>query len=350
MRKLSTIRASASASGESVELWITSEVTSWTAADFMMAVSYYGSASYILNIHSPGGDPFSAFAICDTIKAKGLKCTARIWGHAASAAAIIASACARVEMGELSHVMVHNAYGGGDQALLDSINEKQIQVFTTRTGMNASAVKKMMDAETWMDAKTAKANGFADAIIKEMSIAAMHNAPYMETVQTPAPVVEETPAVVPTPELEPTDTVEQEVPVTLTEAVQAAMNGKIIVKVPVAKVLTSELQARTEELKAKALEFDEVKAEAEALRGKVTTAEAKAVAAEVRATAVEAKLTEAFTRIKAMEETPLTPATTSTGDAPAVIPASAPAAKPMSDGDAEMSRKTEAMRKALAKK
>ena len=60
--KASTIRASVD--GNAVELWVLSEITSWVGQDFMGAVNAYGKdKSYILNINSPGGDPFTAFAI-----------------------------------------------------------------------------------------------------------------------------------------------------------------------------------------------------------------------------------------------------------------------------------------------
>ena len=53
-----TIRASVS--DDAVELFILSEISSWTAQDFISAVKFYGSSKpYTLNINSPGGDPFA---------------------------------------------------------------------------------------------------------------------------------------------------------------------------------------------------------------------------------------------------------------------------------------------------
>lgn len=271
-----------------------SEITTWTSADFMMLADSYGAdRKYIININSPGGDPFSAFAIHDYMRAKGIKATARIYGHAASAAALIACACDRVEMGELSHLMIHNAYGGNDDNLLESLNAKQAEVFSAKTGKGEKEVRKMMDAETWMDAKEAKRMGFADSVIKDLAIAAIYKASYMEqeevkttTETAEATEVEQTKAT----EQEQTEEVEVPVDVSVTQVVESKITGKpIMVKVKVAGELKAAVATLTDELKAKAVELDEVKAEADGLRDKVKAeSDAKAKAeADLKAVADE---------------------------------------------------------------
>lgn len=295
-----------------------SEISSWTAQDCFGAFVGFGTDKrYILNINSPGGDPFAAFAIHDFIKAKGIKVTARIYGHAASAAAIIACACDRVEMGELSHLMIHNAYGGGDQGLLDSLNAKQSEVFSARTGKSKGAITKLMDAETWMDAKTAKAEGFADSIIKELAIAATYKASYMEQAETK---VEETTAeevkveetAVETTETEQTEEVEQVIEVSTADAIQAAITGKLKAKVSVGKELRSQLSAAIAEVKEVKAKADEAISEAEGLKEKQAKAEQdlkaaneEAAKAKAEVEALQAKVTEITSEVEKLKKAPL---------------------------------------------
>ena len=315
MGNVRSIRASAN--DEGIELYIMSEISSWTAQDCFGAFVGFGTDKhYILNINSPGGDPFAAFAIHDFIKAKGIKVTARIYGHAASAAAIIACACDRVEMGELSHMMIHNAYGGNDAGLLDSLNAKQVEVFTAKTGKGKAAITKLMDAETWMDAKTAKAEGFIDSVIKELAIAATYKASYMESTETKVEetkteevkVEETTPE---TPEAE-TEEVEQVIEVSTADAVQAAITGKLKAKVSVGKELRSQLSAAIAEVKEVKAKADEAISEAEGLKEKLAKAEAdlkaatdEAATAKADADALKAKVTEITAEVEKLKKAPL---------------------------------------------
>ena len=317
MGAIRSIRAQASS--DEVTLWIMSEVTSWTAQDFAYMADFYGaSKKYILNIYSPGGDPFAAFAIHDFIKAHGMKVTARIWGHAASAAAIIACSCERVEIGEMSYLMIHNAYGGDSQELLDSLNAKQTELFAAHTGKSKGAITKLMDAETWMDAKTAKAEGFADSIIKELAIAATYKASYMEQVIDPAtppvepiaaqPVEPQTPPVEP----EPTEEVEQLIEVSTADAIQAAITGKLKAKVSVGKELRSQLSAAIAEVKEVKAKADEAISEAEGLKEKQAKAEQdlkaaneEAAKAKAEVEALQAKVTEITSEVEKLKKAPL---------------------------------------------
>lgn len=315
MGAIRSIRAQASS--DEVTLWIMSEVTSWTAQDFAYMADFYGaSKKYILNIYSPGGDPFAAFAIHDFIKAHGMKVTARIWGHAASAAAIIACSCERVEIGEMSYLMIHNAYGGDSQDLLDSLNAKQTELFAAHTGKSKGAIAKLMDAETWMDAKTAKAEGFADSIIKELAIAATYKASYMESTETKVEetkteevkVEETTPE---TPEAE-TEEVETKVEVTPAEAVIAGVRGYIKVKGSVNKDIQSKLAEAIAEVKEVRAKADEAISEAEGLKEKqakaeqdVKAANEEAAKAKAEVEALQAKVTEITAEVEKLKKAPL---------------------------------------------
>ena len=328
MGKLLSIRASADDSN--VELWIVSEINSWTAQDFVYMAQYYGNEKpYILNIYSPGGDPFAAFAIHDFIKANGIKATARVWGHAASAAAIIACSCERVEMGENSFMMIHKAYGGDDQELLDSINEKQVALFKAKSGMSASAVSKLMEAETWMDAKEAKANGMCDAIIKELKVAAIYKAQYMEK-ETPTPevkpeevkpVVEETPKVE-TPEA--TEEVEEEVKVTPAEAIQAGFKGSFKFKTKVSAEMKQAVASLTTEVKGVKAQLQERIDEVTGLKEKLTKAEADKVKAEGEAATIKANSTALTEELAKIKSSPLAPKAEATPEKEVQVPGGGP--------------------------
>lgn len=343
--KLLSIRAAADDSN--VELWIVSEINSWTAQDFVYMAQYYGNEKpYVLNIYSPGGDPFAAFAIHDFIAANGIKATARVWGHAASAAAIIACSCERVEMGENSFLMVHKAYGGDDQELLDSINEKQVALFKAKSGMSASAVSKLMEAETWMDAKEAKANGICDAIIKELKVAAIYKAQYMETNDKPTPEVkpeEVKPVVEETPKVEPeaTEEVEEEVKVTPAEAIQAGFKGSFKFKTKVSAEMKQAVASLTTEVKDVKAQLQERIDEVTGLKEKLQKAEDAKVKAEGEATAIKASstaLTEELAKIKA---SPLAPKAEATTEKDVQIPGGGPTSNLREKGRPEKLKRIE---------
>lgn len=328
MGKLLSIRASADDSN--VELWIVSEINSWTAQDFVYMAQYYGNEKpYILNIYSPGGDPFAAFAIHDFIKANGIKATARVWGHAASAAAIIACSCERVEMGENSFMMIHKAYGGDDQELLDSINEKQVALFKSKSGLSPKAVSKLMEAETWMDAKEAKDNGMCDAIIKELKVAAIYKAQYMEK-ETPipevkpeevTPVVEETPKV---EEPEATEEVEQEIPVTPAQAIEAGFRGKLVAKVKVSSEMKQAVASLTTEVKDVKAQLQERIDEVTGLKEKLEKAEADKVKAEGDAATIKATSTALTEELAKIKSSPLAPKAEATPEKEVQVPGGGP--------------------------
>jgi len=219
-------------------------------------------------------------------------------------------------MGELSHMMIHNAYGGNDAGLLDSLNAKQVGVFTAKTGKGKAAITKLMDAETWMDAKTAKAEGFIDSVIKELAIAATYKASYMESTETKVEetkteevkVEETTPE---TPEAE-TEEVETKVEVTPAEAVIAGVRGYIKVKGSVNKDIQSKLAEAIAEVKEVRAKADEAISEAEGLKEKqakaeqdVKAANEEAAKAKAEVEALQAKVTEITAEVEKLKKAPL---------------------------------------------
>ena len=128
----------------------------------------------ILRINSPGGDVFQGISIFNTLLSHEGHVRVEIVGVAASAASIVAMAGDEIAIAENAFIMVHNAWGVtiGNQAdhdeasdLLSQIDQSLANTYAKRTGLDVRAVATMMTNETWLNAKDAKANGFATEVI-----------------------------------------------------------------------------------------------------------------------------------------------------------------------------------------
>lgn len=327
------IRCSQSAEG--VELAILGEITPYTAEEVIRALSYFKDQPVTITMMSPGGDAFASLGIYDFIKGKDV--TVRVYGIAASGASIISAAAKRVEMAAGSYMMIHNAYslGDGPDHVTDSINDRQVEVFAARSGKTRDKVRKMLAAETFMDAPTAKAEGFADHVFDPMKVAASLNTmkPMSEVIK-PEEVAPEVVAEVPAPEpiAEPEATtdpgdeqpeeIEVEIPVTAGDAIKAALAGTFKAKVSISNTYGAIVAQLTDELKGMKAQLDEANAKVEQLQPQADAA-ADATKAAADATA---KAAEVAAEVEKLKSTPIeAPVTvTATGDAqtPAV-----PAAK-----------------------
>jgi len=127
-----------------------------------------------LRINSPGGSVFGAQAMVTAMRAHPHPITAQIDSLAASAASVIASEAARVEMAPGAMLMIHRAWGMalGNEAdmrdtadLLAKIDGTIAESYARRSGGDATAFLDLMAAETWFTAQEAIAAGLADAEI-----------------------------------------------------------------------------------------------------------------------------------------------------------------------------------------
>ncbi len=317
---------------EGVELAILGDITPYTAEEIMRAVSFFRDQPVTITMMSGGGDAFASLGLYDFLKGKDI--TVRIYGIAASGAAIISAAAKRVEMAASAFLMIHNAYAvsGEDAGVLDSINERQVALFAAKSGKSKDKVRRMLDAETFMDAQTAKAEGFADSVFDPLKMAASLNTmqPMEEVIKTEA-AAEEVKAADITPEVvnaDPGDeqpepkadadaadeVVEVEVPMTVTEAIQAALKGSIKARVNVAAKYGEIVAALTSEVRTLKAQLDEANAQVEALAPKAEAA----VAAEQAAQEAAAKVAEVTAEVEKLKSEPL---------APAVVADAAPAAQ-----------------------
>lgn len=100
--------------------------------------------------------------------------TVKIDGLAASAASVIAMAGTTVEMSPVAMMMIHNpatiAIGDSEEMkkavkMLDEVKESIINAYEIKTGLARDKISKLMDAESWFNAKKAVELGFADKIL-----------------------------------------------------------------------------------------------------------------------------------------------------------------------------------------
>lgn len=125
-------------------------------------------------INSPGGDVFAASQIYTMLMDHKGKVTVKIEGLAASAASVIAMAGGEVLMSPSSMMMIHNpqtlAFGWKDEmekavGILDEVKNAIINAYELKTGLSRHKISKLMDDETWMNAKKAKELGFCDHLL-----------------------------------------------------------------------------------------------------------------------------------------------------------------------------------------
>ena len=130
-----------------------------------------GSGDVTVWINSPGGDVVAAAQIYNLLMDYPGHVTVNIDGVAASAASVIAMAGDKVAMSPVSMLMIHNpatlAIGDKDELakamrMLESVKESIINAYEAKTGLSRAKLSRLMDAETWMDARAAISMGFAD--------------------------------------------------------------------------------------------------------------------------------------------------------------------------------------------
>ena len=127
-------------------------------------------------INSPGGAVWAGAAIHRALSAHEGQVTVRVDGQAASVAALIAMAGDRIEMAEMSQMMIHGAWGcmcGNaremrDYAeLLDSTTAQMAGVLAKRMKMGKSKVAKMLaEGDHWYTGEEAVTAGLADSVLK----------------------------------------------------------------------------------------------------------------------------------------------------------------------------------------
>lgn len=138
-----------------------------------------------LEINSPGGYIDAGSEIYTELMEYPGTVNAKIVGYACSAASWIALAADHVAMSPTAQMMIHRASGGAignssdmksEYNALDQMDKSFVDLYAKRTGKSPEEIYQMMVDTTWMNAKTAVENGFADEVMFENKEPALVNA------------------------------------------------------------------------------------------------------------------------------------------------------------------------------
>lgn len=138
-----------------------------------------------LEINSPGGYIDAGSEIYTELMEYPGTVNAKIVGYACSSASWIALAADRVAMSPTAQMMIHRASGGAignssdmksEYNALDQMDKSFVDLYAKRTGKSPEEIYQMMVDTTWMNAKTAVENGFADEVMFESKEPALVNA------------------------------------------------------------------------------------------------------------------------------------------------------------------------------
>jgi ATP-dependent protease ClpP protease subunit len=147
-----------------------------TARAFVEQLAALPAAVTTIKVHinSPGGDVFAGVNIANALReqqaSKGRTVETYIDGIAASIASVIAMAGSKVHISDNALVMVHNpaSWVIGNAAemrksadALDVVRQQIVATYQWHSEKSAEDLIALMDAETWMAADEAIANGFA---------------------------------------------------------------------------------------------------------------------------------------------------------------------------------------------
>lgn len=125
-------------------------------------------------IDSWGGDVFAAAGMYNALKEHKGRVTVKIDAKAASAASVLAMAGDDILMSPGGIVMIHNPWSGarGEAKdmrhmadVLDEVKETIMNAYQLKTKMSRNKISRLMDEETWMSARKAVSEGFADSIL-----------------------------------------------------------------------------------------------------------------------------------------------------------------------------------------
>ena len=154
----------------SEDTWFGDEITPAMFRNELSKVS--GDLTVWLN--SPGGDVFAASQIYTMLRSHKGKVTVKIDGIAASAASVVAMAGDETLIAPTGMLMIHNpstvAFGNKVAMqkaieLLDEVKESIINAYEEKSGLSRSKIARMMDEETWLNAKKAQFLGLVDGIL-----------------------------------------------------------------------------------------------------------------------------------------------------------------------------------------
>lgn len=179
------------------DIYIYGEVGKQVTLDTVLKDITPKASSYIVHIHSNGGDVFEGYAIYNALKNTGKEIIVHVEGTCASIATLIASAGNKIIMNLKSAWMIHSpriaSMSGTSKDLrnvagqLDKIENQLIDSWVGRTNLTREQLAVMYDQETWLTPEQAVEMGFADEVqevLKAVASADLKKYKYMEDRKT----------------------------------------------------------------------------------------------------------------------------------------------------------------------
>lgn len=159
-------------------------MTATTPNAFKDELTKFSGQDLTVWIDSYGGDIFAAAGIYNALMEHKGAVTVKIDGKAMSAASVIAMAGDSIEMSPVALMMIHDplTYAEGYASdlrkvadILDTVKKSIMNAYQLKTGISRTKISQMMDDETYMDAKSAISNGFADKMMYSKDTADVMN-------------------------------------------------------------------------------------------------------------------------------------------------------------------------------
>lgn len=179
------------------DIYIYGEVGKQVTLDTVLKDIGPKASSYIVHIHSNGGDVFEGYAIHNALKNTGKEIIVHVEGTCASIATLIAAAGSKIIMNTKSSWMIHSpriaSMSGTSKDLrnvagqLDKIENQLIDSWVGRTILTREQLAVMYDQETWLTPEQAVEMGFADEVqevLKAVASADLKKYKYMEDRKT----------------------------------------------------------------------------------------------------------------------------------------------------------------------
>ena len=160
------------------DVWFGDEITPGMLHDELYGQGRDPKEDIRIILNSYGGSCNAATRMHDTLRDYPGKVHLVISGTAASAATVIAMAANKLEMTPGSLYMIHDpsTFAWGNERnfneaimLLRACKESILNIYACRCPLDRGTVSAMMTATTWMDAGSALAHGFIDAVADPQS-------------------------------------------------------------------------------------------------------------------------------------------------------------------------------------
>lgn len=168
--------------------WLDSDVSSFSMSKELEELD---GKDLTVHINSYGGEVKEGLGIYNLLKAYPGQVTTVVDGFACSIASVIFMAGAKRIMNGSSLLMIHNAWSyaeGDSNALrkqaddLEKITQPSIAIYKENSTLDETAIRQMMDEETWITPEEALKYGFATEI-KEAAKQSLQTMAFVDLVK-----------------------------------------------------------------------------------------------------------------------------------------------------------------------